>query len=153
MDSELERIQAEPCRLREISGLPGKPDTSDLAKQNLFQYFRPFMEADITDAGHAGEYAVNLVRDNATGDISIIYNALDGHTSPGQVQLNLDGTNQVRSIFVETFHHHLFSSVSEKLFYESGKRILSIRTRKWLFFKASVSENMILIQPVEPVVL
>ncbi|HVB02151.1 MAG TPA: hypothetical protein VNE41_00390 [Chitinophagaceae bacterium] len=149
MAGQLKKWQSVRGRFEQVAGLPDKPDTSVINPRQLSRYFKPFFEADITDSWHADRYKVSSVRDGITGDLTLIYDAKNPLVSPSTIQLNLDGHNQVSSVFSRTFGGNLFYSHSDILFYKTGREIRIIRFRKFLFFPMRFSEQLILIRPIQ----
>ena len=129
MQQEWQRINTEPNGFIRISGKKKYTDTTAISANAAKQYFDE-LAAAYPGKKNASKYNANTVEDNVTGNLTIIYTAINNNTNPYQIELNLDINNSVKSIYVTYYKQNIFWQSSKKIFYSVSQFFSDYQQKK-----------------------
>ncbi|RAJ03905.1 hypothetical protein LX64_02782 [Chitinophaga skermanii] len=137
---EIASLQKADLVLKEEAELNGQKDGNMQARRSsdtaLLQYlFKPFMDADITKPSLAGQYSVNTIANEFTGDTTFIYLAKGNQTRPKEIILNVDKSGLLVSARISSTIKNLIYEHNQNLEYDKQKVARIYTTQKVMLLK------------------
>jgi hypothetical protein len=117
------------------------PDSAQL--QNLLQ---PFLEVDLNKPSLSGAYDTILLSDQFSGKRSLLYKAKNKATLPQEVILDIDSTQQIKSVQINKHVHNLVYEYQQNLEYQRNKHIRITTGQKIAFLPSKELDVKILLR-------